>query len=1100
MQIFTLLLWLSLFSVAYADDRHPAEIVAFQGSTEVQTFGENIWQPARQNQSLPAMSTVRTGDYSWASLLFLDRTQIKISANTIFQIKDTAKEDKGQTVLEIRKGKSWMQSKTLPRGLTVKTPAFNAGIQGTDWVIEVDEGGKTTLSVLSGEIIVGNDQGEVRVHRGEEAVASPGSAPVKRTLINPRERVQWVSSHAVRWERYPDLLADPARQDIVEEVRKNRYQVALTMLQRLSAEQLTPSLVLLDADLLQNVGDLESAQKILTTGMAEYPEDPRFAAALALLALSRDNVSDAMRFVEEGSVRQPDSIEILLAKGEIAHWQGTYQNASDAYSKAEDLAPNDARAYHGNGLVLSERGDYATGRRQLLSALAKSPAWAEALGELGWLETMANDLVAAQKDYEEALKIAPSDYVSLTGMGYLALKSGNFELALRHLLAANAIEPRYARAVLGMAIAYYQQGQLKAALDCLTRSTELDERDPMPWFLKSLIYQDHWQAGEAIRAAREGMVRLPYLKSMNQLATNLQGSANLGSAYSQFGMEDWAMRVAQESYDQFWAGSHFFLANRYAGEFNRNAELTLGFLTDPTAFGVAGRWQPLMQAPGIHGQITSWFESGDQSQILVPGLAVSGYHNIGFPVAWFTEAQYQQWRDEGVDSEAVQYPLGFGIKPSPDWGFFLFSNTFSPKLSRDYSGGKQNTTGENRRIDLGGSYRHSPESQSWLKFGGTRENASIDGPDLFTPTTRVETNLETLRDDVQFRHTKRFSELWEASAGMEWARRDDNGDYQRWSRATATPSSTGEDRSTDKSELAYVSLKYNHSSVALQMDLSRVRLKIDTLNRFQTQGINFLRGNYHEEQNHWDLNLGGIYRPIEGWTVRLAHQDWTRPVSFNTLAPIATAGIPVDDELTLAGGGLKRTKVQVEWDTKFHFSSIWFDNREIDNISFTPFGPDNGATELADLSLLDQRSYRLLGQESIEGTPLFGSGRVKEWGGSHNWIITEAFSLHLRYRQALSQNTRWFADNELPYVPKHQGTIGLMWLPKARWVVQSQVIYRSDRYADEPNNILLDHGWLGTLQGSWQSYRKDRQIDLYIRSLLSSDQPVFYGAAFIWKI
>ena len=101
---------------------------------------------------------------------------------------------------------------------------------------------------------------------------------------------------------------------------------------------------------------------------------------------------------------------------------------------------------------------------------------------------------------------------------------------------------------------------------------------------------------------------------MNQLATDLQRSANLGSAYALFGLEDWAMRTAQDSYDPSWAGSHFFLADRYAREFSyagessRNAELTLGFLTDPTAFGTSGRWQPLLAVPGLRGRAAYWHE------------------------------------------------------------------------------------------------------------------------------------------------------------------------------------------------------------------------------------------------------------------------------------------------------------------------------------------------------------------------------------------------------------------------------------------------------------------------------------------------------------
>ncbi|MFH1021193.1 MAG: FecR domain-containing protein [Pseudomonadota bacterium] len=1091
-------LWLGIVSTAQADDRPPAELITFQGTAEVRATDDANWQPARHKHPLPALSSIRTGNSSWASLLFIDQTQIKLSANTLFQVKEARQSGKGQTLLELRKGKAWMQSKTPPKGLTVQTPAANAGIQGTDWVIDVDSDGKTSLSVLSGEVVFANAQGKVLVGKGEEAVATPGTAPLKQTLVNPRERVQWVSTHGVRWERYPELLDDPASKDIVVAVKENRTQDALSLIRSHPAWP-AAALSLLEADLLQGAGALEAARQGLTGSMNIFSTDSRFSAALALLELSMDNAGQSLPLVDEALRHHPQDAELWLAKGEIARWQGNYPDAAAAFSKAQELAPADPRGWRGRGLAASEREDFTTGRQHFAAALERSPGWTEALAELGWLETLADDLPMAQKRFAEALAIDPNDYVALTGLGYLTLKTGQPEAALRHLLAANTIEPRYARAVQTMAIAYYQLGQLKAALDCLTRAAELDERDPMPWFLKSLIQQDHWQTGAAILSAREGMARLPYLKSMNQLATDLQGAANLGSAYAQFGMEDWAMRAAQESYDPFWAGSHFFLANRYAGEFLRNSELTLGFLTDPTAFGTTGRWQPLVPTPGIHGRASSWLESGGQSRIMVPGLTMNGYHNTRFPVAWFAEGQLQLWQDDGFSAKAIQVPLGLGMKPSPDWRFFLFANSFRPDIDRHLSGGNQSISGDNKRVDFGTNYRHSPEAHSWLKFSTSRETSRIEGPDLLIPTTRVVDDLWPERDSVQFRHSRRFGPNWEASSGIEWARRRDDGGYQRWARPTSVPSAFGEDRSTDVSELAYASLKAAFSPFAIQADVTRTRLGSDTVNLYHRNGITFVRGDYHELSERWQLNMGGTYRPVPDWTIRLACQDWTRPVSFNTLAPVATAGIPFDDVMTLAGGRLQRTKIQLEWEKAANFTTAWFDHREINNLEFSPFGPDNATTELADLSLLEQRSIQSLNADMPEAIPRFGSGTVEEWGLSHEHLLSDALSLHLRYRSARSVNSRWFQDNELPYVPAHQGAVGLTWRPAARWSIQGHAIYRGDRYADEANTQLLQHGWEGTVLTSWQSYRKDWQVDVYARSLFSHEQPIFYGTALSFR-
>jgi hypothetical protein len=370
---------------------------------------------------------------------------------------------------------------------------------------------------------------------------------------------------------------------------------------------------------------------------------------------------------------------------------------------------------------------------------------------------------------------------------------------------------------------------VQAALDSLRRAAELDPRDPMPWFLISLIQQDEWQPGAAVAAAEQGRERLPYLKSMNQLAVDLQGSANLGSAYALFGLEDWAMRTAQDSYDPFWAGSHFFLANRYAGEFSRNAELMLGFLTDPTAFGVSGRRQPLIAVPALHGRAAYWHDESSDARIQVPVLRLNGYSNRGMPLAWLLEGRYQQWKDDGLDADAGLFTLGLGLKPASQLRLFFFASQFKPDIGRQLNGGEQRIEGRNRRIDGGFSLRHGPEAQTWLKAGHTGESSSADGPNALIATTRERTELSPERDDLQLRHTRRYRDGFELSLGLEWARRRDDADYWLWSQPGEAPSSSGQDRSRDESTLGYAALKFGPLPVLdLEAGLFQARVESET--------------------------------------------------------------------------------------------------------------------------------------------------------------------------------------------------------------------------------------------------------------------------------
>ena len=140
------------------------------------------------------------------------------------------------------------------------------------------------------------------------------------------------------------------------------------------------------------------------------------------------------------------------------------------------------------------------------------------------------------------------------------------------------IEPRYARAALFTAVAYYQLGHTARALETFEKAAKLDEKDPLPHLMMSLVHFDALELGKAIETAREAQTRMPYLKSLNQVLTDQKGNANLGSALAAFGMEEWSQAYAYDSYSPYWAGSHLFLADRFSGTFNKNSELFKGFL------------------------------------------------------------------------------------------------------------------------------------------------------------------------------------------------------------------------------------------------------------------------------------------------------------------------------------------------------------------------------------------------------------------------------------------------------------------------------------------------------------------------------------------
>ncbi|MGL6205858.1 MAG: tetratricopeptide repeat protein, partial [Giesbergeria sp.] len=480
---------------------------------------------------------------------------------------------------------------------------------------------------------------------------------------------------------------------------------------------------LMQSDLLLMGGEGQAAVATLQGALQQWPAHPALLAQLARAQLLQDRAGDAAATLALGQAPHP---ELALARGALARRQGDAPTTLAAYTEATQLAPQDARGWLGLGSAHTEREDTGPARQHLQQAIALAPHLAQAQGERGTLETFANRFADAENAFQAALKDQSADYVALTGLGLLRLKQGQPEAALDAFLRAGVLEPRYARAKTWTAVAYYQLGRHQDAITTLHQAAALDDKDPVPHMLLAQIHTDLFQPGEAVAAARAGAQRMPYLRSLNQLANDQKGSANLGAALAFFGMEDWALELAQQSFYPYWGGSHLFLADRYAGEFNKNSALYQGFLTDPMAFGASQRHASLLQRPGSHGAVGLTLDR-EFYRLASPALTLNGMDNRHVPLSWFVKAQTARALrfpvDVGVVNQAAFYDgsgtaevdgqvlsVGLGAQPTERLNLFAYANHFDLDL-RAQNLFRSSLDRTQTQGALGFSYRWHPTAQ-----------------------------------------------------------------------------------------------------------------------------------------------------------------------------------------------------------------------------------------------------------------------------------------------------------------------------------------------------------------------------------------------------
>lgn len=1102
------LLFSTSCAVAASD---PAEIVMLVGKGEHHDSASTEWIPATVNHKLQGGAFVRTLANSQMGILMADRTQIRLNQNSQMQIKSVADSAQWtQTTVKLNAGRAWSQARPQTAQaapiktakLAMETPSTIMSIRGTDWEVEVTPDGRTQLVVLSGQVLMGNDFGSVEVGRGEAAVAEVGKAPVKLILVNPASRVQWVSS----WKPQPARWAgdDAARfARAVAMIDAGDHAAALDSLKPQTGQDATAAL--LAADLLVAQGDGEGAVAMLTPHAK--PGNTRAIALLAYAMIRLDRLPEAESRLTSALADAPASVDLLLARGELALLQGDAGQARNSYHAVIKVEPDNPDAWYGLGLIESERENIRQARELLGKVVEKNPNYSKAGAELASAETFSGNYATAEKILLDVLHREPDNYIALTALGLNRLKNGHAQQALDDFMKAGLIEPRYARAWLYSGVAFYQLDERARALQAFRKAAELDAKDPVPHLLQSMVDTDDLAYGSAIISAHQAQERMPYLKSVNQVVNNQKGSANLGSSLANFGMEDWATYYANESDSPYWAGSHLFRADRYTGKFNKNSELFNGYLTDPTAFGASNRNSTLVPTPGHYRKVEAFVERNNWLQGALIGT-LNGLMVDPIPLAYFVSGDLSTAEANNDDSSASgrNLTLGLGMKPRYDLGLFLFAT--DTKMDADLQ--NSSLAGDSldqieRRADFGVNYKREPDNQFWFKLGNGQQDSEVFGafvspsvadslnnalaPTVFSPNGRLDLFSSGIdQSDVQFRHA--FS-----SGPMEWTWGLESSYQRRTGELTATFSPA---RLNFDQELkiwandAYVSARYRApSATEAQLDIfaqhTRIRRSdVSTLDDLSTPAT-FVLEDSRASKDYSEINprLGIKWHLFQFQTLSLVGQQWRRPASVGSLSAVDTLGIAVNDRLPSAGGYYDRGRVQYEREFSGKaFFQAFYDYEHVDNgivgrrTALTDF-------EMSQLENLRNRPEVFSPRADIEETPIFEEGHVNTIGLASNFLINSRQSLAVRYLWRDSEQSGANSGRDIPYIPRNYLQINSQWSLPDRWLLGASAIYRDHRFRDDTNLDKLSAGWSFGLTAYWESLDKRSSVQGVVDNILS---------------
>jgi tetratricopeptide (TPR) repeat protein len=1060
-----------------------AEIISVVGKGDKRDPNQAEWVAAAPKQTVKAGGFVRTLDMSQIALLLPDRTQLRLNQNSQMQIKTLAEASEwNQTTVKLNSGRAWSQARpasaspgsgSAPTKISMETPSATLSIRGTDWEVEILPDGRTQLVVLSGLVDIANEHGSLSIGSGQAATAEIGKAPIRLSLANPVGRVQWVTA----WQAQPKRWVTNAAEgwnEIFQLIDSGNPGAAHAILLKLpnSLER-----DLLQADLLATVGEIEQATSLLAPHARNGFGNPFSSALLSRLYLAKGDQASAKELLNVADAAHADNLEVVLAKAEIARFSGDLPAARLNLDRAIRISPTNPEALFISGSIDTERENIRAARGALESATKFRQGFSRAIAERATIETLAGQFDAASEYFQQSLAITPDDYLALTGRGILKLKTGDSEEALKDFLRAGVIEPRFARAWLYSAAAFYQLGDIQRAEQALRKASELDPNDPLPYVLGGLIQTDMLSLDNSLEMARSAQERMHYLKSLNQIQNNQKGSANIGSSLAALGMEEWARYYAMTAYSPWWAGSHLFLSDRYAPGFNKNSELFKGFITDSAVFGASQRYSSLLPSPGHHGRLDLFVENADWQQNALIGTA-NGFSATPVQTAYFISGDLSSGHSRLDDDSAhgKNITIGLGMRPHHAVGIFLFGTDTSIKGRLENATLPDDPLSINEtRLDLGLNLKLDSQNQFWMKSGSGQQTALITGlvaTPAIVPLDRFETRVK--QSDTQLRHAVALFEKAWFSWGYESSRQEKPAHFD----VQLQPGTT-------TLILERNNLHTRDTYATFQMPLSRsIRTELgafwqltDSMKYSNVKIDSTSPGNpVYQARDDQKMNWrGGLQVALaDHFLLTAVSQKWRRPASTGSLSPIDTLGIPVNDRLTTNGGLYRRNRLQVDHEMdRDTFLSGFADHEQINNLTspLTAVVPD---LQLTQLESLRNRRDAFTMQPELEEAPQFLSGRVKSYGFSINHRISSSQTFAIRYRHSDAEQTGLRSNLKIPYVPENYLRLASYWSLPNRLLVGTTATWRGERFKDEANsfNNLIDAGWGLGASLYWESANK----------------------------
>ncbi|MCP5243495.1 MAG: TonB-dependent receptor [Burkholderiales bacterium] len=537
-----------------------AQVVTAQGTVELRRMQQTNWHPVEKGTELCAGDQLRTRKHSKATLRLINESNLTLDQNSTLTFP-AVQESKSISWMNLINGAIHIMTRT-PKPFRVHTPFMNAGVEGTEFFVRVDEQ-FARIVVFEGRVSAINAHGEVTLEGHEQAIAYSNQPPRKEIILNPIDAVQWALHYPTIIEYW--LVHHDVRQDFTVQIAESARLLAL--------------------------GSIEEAKTIITQIRASDPDNSSAYALSAIIALTQNDKSLALEHAQNAVKLAPESATAWLALSYVEQAHFDIEEALTSVQQAAKLDPQNALIWARMAELQMSENELDLALNAANEAVRLNPAIARTQTVLGFAHLSKVNTRAAKRLFFKAIELDQTDPMPRLGLGLALIREGALEAGRIELEIAASLDPGSSliRSYLGKA--YFEEKRYATAETQFELAKERDPNDPTPWFYDAIQKQTQNQPIEALHAIQKSIElndnRAVYRSRLLLDQDEAARGSSLSRIYDNLGFEKRAiMQTAQSlSLDPSNHSAHRFLSDIYVNiprhEIARVSELLQAQLLQP---------------------------------------------------------------------------------------------------------------------------------------------------------------------------------------------------------------------------------------------------------------------------------------------------------------------------------------------------------------------------------------------------------------------------------------------------------------------------------------------------------------------------------------